>query len=94
MGLYDELQIDKSHGVPKETGWQTKSLDCLLNTLSITETGELLICSPDVIDPDSEIIDRSYYTGEVRFYQIIDDAWCEYTAFFENGVMFELIKTS
>lgn len=94
MGMYDELHIDKKH-LPdnlkgNETGWQTKSYECLLGTLNITENGKLLIARADW--DDGEKIEETNYTGEIRFYDQINNIWTEFVAFFENGQMFKLIQ--
>lgn len=92
--MYDHLHIDKkhlpSHLKDKQTGWQTKSLDCLMDTLIISEAGKLLIIT--VVMGKGEIIEETNYTGEIRFYQKIDDIWTVFVAFFENGQMFKLIQ--
>ena len=83
-----------------ETGWQTKSLDCFLNTINITEDGKLLCCQYIHDENEGEKIEQLDYTGEVRFYQTIfemiegkpNDYWCEFVAFFENGQMLKLIQ--
>jgi len=96
MGMYDELHIDKKH-LPdnlkgNETGWQTKSYECLLDILKITEDGRLLIVK--VSSGNGEKILLTNYTGEIMFYDEINNIWYEFIAFFENGKMFKVVKVS
>lgn len=91
MGMYDELHIDKKH-LPdnlksNETGWQTKSLYCSLSRIKITDEGKLM--SSKYLRDKFEHVN---YTGEVRFYDIINNTQIEYVAFFENGQLFKIIQ--
>lgn len=93
MGLYDELHIDKTH-LPEnlkdhEGGWQTKSYNCYLSKLIITEDGDLI---DDPNGYSNRCIEESDHTGEIRFYKYIGDDRIEFVAFFEKGKMLKLIK--
>lgn len=95
MGMFDELEINKKH-LPdhlkeNETGWQTKSYECLLDTLKITEEGELLVYRSDLWG-NGEKIEETNYTGEIRFYNEVNNDWIEFVAFFERGKMIKLIQ--
>jgi len=95
MGMFDDLVIDKAN-LPEnlknyEEGWQTKSLDCYLNKISINENGILF---------ESQFAENGvevgkfplYHIGEIRFYQTINDVWYEFIGFFDEGKMFRLIQ--
>lgn len=95
MGLYDELHIDKSH-LPEnlkdhESGWQTKSYDCYLTQLTITDDGKLIECPSELSSKKQSFIQESDHTGEIRFYKDVDGVWHEFVAFFVNGQMLKLI---
>ena len=96
MGMYDELHIDKKY-LPdnlkvNEAGWQTKSYECLLLTLNITESGKLLVVKTD--DLDGEKIEEVNYTGSIIFYNFINKIWHEFIAEFENGQMLKLVQVA
>lgn len=97
MGMFDDLVIDKVH-LPKELkdyeeGWQTKSLDCYLNKISINQNG--ILFESKFGENGVEIGKLPiYHIGEIRFYQEINKKWHEFIGFFDDGIMFKLIQIS
>ena len=90
MGMYVVLSIHNSH-LPDELkkyeeGWQTKSLNCAMDTIFIKEDGSLEILTYH------GGYSKYPYTGEIRFYSYIEKEWTEFVAFFEKGQMFKLIQ--
>lgn len=95
MGMYDELIIHNKH-LPDdlkgyESEWQTKSHDRLLDTLEITEQGRLQIRRADW--GAGETIETPEFTGDIKFYNKINDKRVEFVARFEHGQMIELTRT-
>ena len=93
MGMYDEVKLVAEflpESIKQYTdGWQTKSHDRLLNMLNIEEDGRLYI--DNTVDNWERIGEKKFlvYTGEIRFYQSINDVWWEFVAFFEKGNLLE-----
>ncbi len=92
--MFDYLKIHKSHLSDNlkdyENGWQTKSHDCYLLNLMITEDGKLLIDKN--FFGKEEKLEETNYTGEIRANNIINKERVEIVAFFENGQMLKLIE--
>lgn len=93
--MFDDLIIDKVH-LPNELkdyekGWQTKSLDCYMNLIKITENGALLETEYNNDENNTKPI---YHTGEIIFYQDINKKWYQFVGFFDDGILFRLIQTS
>ena len=92
--MFDELRINKKH-LPDhlkehETGWQTKSYDCLLDELNITEEGKLLVIRGDW--GDGEKTEETNYNGDIVFYDRINNLWHQFVASFINGQMIKLVQ--
>lgn len=93
MGMFDELKIDKKF-LPEdlqehETGWQTKSYYSTLDTLVINEDGKLLLINNW---GEGREVEETNYTGEIRFYDIINNIMVEFVAFFKNGQITEIMQ--
>lgn len=94
--MFDYLVVDKNL-LPKDyiehhIHWQTKSLDSSLFTFIIDENGQLLQ-EVWVFKHKKKLVKQSY-TGEIRFYDTIDNVWHEFVAFLENGILFKLVQIS
>ena len=82
MGMYDDFYCDKKFlpdGIPSG-GWQTKSYICNLETIELSHDGLLYVSDVDTLEKN-----RMYYTGEIRFYQTINNERHEFVAFFTDG---------
>lgn len=95
MGMFDYLIIDKIHlpnGMEDHmNGWQTKSMECFLDTIEIDKDGLLSIHRADYGEGDKT--ESSNYTGEIRFYDdLILVGWVDFVALFENGKMITLTR--
>jgi hypothetical protein len=96
MGMFDYVKVHtrflpdtiKEHA----EGWQTKSHECSLNLLTIEEDGKLYV--DNIIDNWERPSENKFlsYTGEIRFYDTIDDVWWEFVAFFEKGNLLKVIQ--
>jgi hypothetical protein len=98
MGMFDYLTIDDNF-LPEELkghndGWQTKSYDKLLSTLIIDKNGELSLIGRDwnIYSDYVEKPKKLDYSGEIIFYDNIDDIWYEFIAIFDNGKMIKIDK--
>jgi len=96
MGMYDYVKVSKQFlpsAIKEHTEeWQTKSHDKFLNTLTIEEDGKLYIDNTTdnwIKNDENKFLP---YTGEIRFYKDIGDAWWEFVAFFEKGVLLKMIQ--
>lgn len=96
MGMYDDVKISANF-LPENSkqytdGWQTKSHERLLNLLTIEEDGRFYI--NNTVDNWERKNENEFlaYTGEIRFYQSINDVWWELVAFFEKGNLLKLIQ--
>ena len=96
MGMFDNVKVNKNF-LPESINlhtddWQTKSHDKLLNLLTIEEDGKLYI--NNTIDNWERSGENKFlsYTGEIRFYNSIDDVWWEFVAFFEKGILLKCIQ--
>lgn len=96
--MFDYLTIDDSH-LPEELkgyndGWQTKSYNNLLNILIIDKNGELSIIDRNwnIYSDYIEKPKKLDYSGEIIFYDDIDDVWYEFIAIFDNGKMIKIDK--
>jgi len=105
MGMFDFFEIDGKF-LPenlkhKNTGWQTKSLDCCLDTITITEDGDLMLSKNYNFDVNP--LKKIDYTGEIIFYQDImeenehknvDNVWYEFVCIIVNGKLEDIkLKT-
>ena len=92
MGLFDTVKVidyPLPGGVTRDD-WQTKSLDCAMDTYEIRADGSLWRISgwfrtPDDAEPTTE---RMTWTGELRFYDFdpdLDPKWVEMLAVFHDG---------
>jgi len=97
MGMYDNVSVSKKflpNAISEHTeDWQTKSHDKLLNLLTIKDDGKLYINNTtiDNLKPKDEAKFLSY-TGEIRFYNNIEEVWWEFVAFFEKGILLKCIQ--
>ena len=98
MGMFDYLIIDDSF-LPEELkgyndGWQTKSYANLLSTLIIDKNGELSLIGRDwnIYSDYIEKPKKLDYSGEIIFYDNIDNIWYEFIAIFDNGKMIKIDK--
>lgn len=87
MGMYDELFIDKEL-LPEnlqnhEGGWQTKSLWCMMESITIDNECKVY-----------QLGQLSDHTGEIRFYQSINNVWYEFVALVDHGTVIKLIQVS
>lgn len=96
MGMFDYVKINKKF-LPEsireiKAEWQTKNHDKLLNLLTIEEDGKLYI--DNTVDNLVKQGERKFlaYTGEIRFYDSIDNVWWEFVAFFEQGNLLKCIQ--
>jgi len=87
--------------LPK-TGWQTKDMDCYLETYTIHEDGRLtkpwVDPDGDPDDPPSVVKDEFQdYTGEVVFYTYLGETYEDRVAFrarFDHGCLVQMTKIS
>ncbi len=98
MGMFDYFNIDSSF-LPEElkdhsTGWQTKSLDCNMDNISLDKFGKLCKTNfndEEDLDTYGDSIPLSY-TGEIHFYNSINGVWLEFVALFNNGVFISMAQ--
>jgi hypothetical protein len=93
MGMYDDLIVHSKH-LPEEIkkyqkGWQTKSHECYLNLLEITESGELYV-TDTWANPNKK--EKDNLTGEIEFYQDIMDIWYCFIALFKEGKLIHITQ--
>lgn len=94
--MYDNVKVSAKF-LPDEVkqhteAWQTKSHDKSLNLLTIEEDGKLYV--DNTIDNWIKPGENKFlpYTGEIRFYDTIDDVWWEFVAFFEKGNLLKVVQ--
>lgn len=87
MGMFDEIELGDGvlPGQPRK-GWQTKDLECMLDTYTLRVDGLYKTGQLDT-DGGSDLVDELVtYTGELHFYRIKEPhQWIEYIATLENG---------
>jgi len=99
MGMFDELHIDKVH-LPDnlknhEIGWQTKDYSCELDILEIDKTGQLWVTRSGYCyrgDENEEKIEKTSYSGNIYFYDNVDEVWTTFNALFDKGQMVKLTQ--
>lgn len=96
MGLFDDLKIHSIH-LPDEikeyeSGWQTKSLNPYQNLINIDEHGNLTRYIHGFKNNLTTIEKLNHFTGEIYFYQDIDNIEWEFVAFYEKGNLLKVIK--
>lgn len=101
MGMFDDVLVDSDvfeqfgFDLPLE-GWQTKSLDCLMDCYKISKELTLLIQRYEIVDvPKDErpYPDRDDLFGLVGATKAVNHAWCEYDTGFNGSVRFyQMIK--
>lgn len=91
MGLFDDVEVidyPLPNGI-KRDGFQTKSLDCLMDRYEIRADGSLWRRSGWLRSDDPEpVVERMTWTGEMRFYDWDPDKdpkWVEFVAVFHDG---------
>lgn len=87
MGMYDYVVIDREF-LPEslqnnEDGWQTKSLWCMMESITIDNEGKVY--------QSGQLSD---HTGEIRFYQDIKNIWYEFVALVDHGTVIKLVQVS
>jgi len=94
MGMYDNIMVDKIH-LPEEiknqeTDWQTKSINCELANLFLSEDGYLFVTREENGEGDKKFLDD--FIGELRFYKHIKNVWYEFVGFVVKGQLKILIQ--
>lgn len=100
MSLYDTVYIS-SYKLPvrddeikmfgNNPNWQTKSLDCMLSYVFITDDDFIQICNDDFLEFTEYVqINKLDYTGVLNFYGSFDTKWYEFYAKFINGKMINI----
>ena len=94
MGLFDNIKVDKIH-LPQElkdheTEWQTKSVNCELANLLLSDDGYLFVIKEAGGIWDKKFLDD--FIGELRFYKHIKNVWYEFVGFIVKGQLKILIQ--
>lgn len=91
MGMFDYVEVidyPLPDGVTRDE-WQSKSMDCLMDTYQIRADGTLWRKSGWLRTPDGDeaLTERMDWTGELRFYDLDHDTWewVEMVAVFHDG---------
>lgn len=114
MGMFDHLKIntdklpvsdEEKKLIGKDPGWQTKSLDCMLTTIYITDEGELQIRRFETgwddtkkngfgtmgwLTEENPRIETIPHHGYINFYADIKKTWYEFFAKFTDGRLVEI----
>jgi len=98
MGMFDYVYCYRKLPGPRAPNdlYQTKDLDCAMNTFIITIDGQLCVAyrlygwSSDQ-DQKYTCGPRIDFNGELQFYDYAEDkTWCNYRALFRHGWLEEL----
>ena len=98
MGMFDNVICNYPLGddyLPS-TGWQTKDMDCGLDTYTIHEDGSLTLNRFDHEEAVTGAVEeRQDYTGEIRFYTHLGADYTKrftFRARFDHGALVELAQ--
>lgn len=93
----DKLPITQEEKalIGKNPGWQTKSLDCLMRNIYITNDNLLKVTDDHHYSNDAgnniHLIEVYSYTGDIEFYSDIKEYWYSFIASFKNGKLITII---
>lgn len=99
MGMFDDVKVDYPlpGGIVRD-GWQTKSLDCLMDKIEIRADGSLWRTSGWLATPEGQdpITERLTWTGELRFYDWDPETkeMFEFVAVFHDGLVQRISRTA